>query len=104
MRSLLGSQFCCDAPPPQFSVDPLLTRERSTPSQKFLAAKRVSRTAPETTVTATMLIRLCVAIDNVEKKPPGWLPSCALPFAAPSFFALESQRTAGQAAWQPDPD
>jgi hypothetical protein len=39
---------------------------RRKPPQKFLAARRASRTAPETAVTATILIRFCVAIDNVE--------------------------------------
>jgi hypothetical protein len=34
--------------------------------QKCLAAKRVSRTAPETAVTATILTRLCAAIESVE--------------------------------------
>ena len=35
-------------------------------SQKRLAARRASRTAPETAVTATILTRLWVAIDSVE--------------------------------------
>ena len=35
-------------------------------SQKRLAARRASRTAPETAVVATILIRLCAAIDSVE--------------------------------------
>jgi hypothetical protein len=34
--------------------------------QKRLAARRASRTVPETTVLATILTRLCVAIDSVE--------------------------------------
>ena len=34
--------------------------------QKCLAARRVSKTAPETAVTATILNRLCAAIDSVE--------------------------------------
>ena len=34
--------------------------------QKCLIASSVSRTAPETVVTATMLTRLWVAIDNID--------------------------------------
>jgi hypothetical protein len=40
-------------------------------SQKCLAAKSPSRTTPETAVTTTMLIRLCVAIDTVEAAEAG---------------------------------
>ena len=36
-------------------------------SQKCLAARRASRTVPETAVMATKLTRLCVAIDSVEE-------------------------------------
>jgi len=40
-------------------------------SQKCLAARSPSRTAPEMAVTATMLIRFCVAIDIVEAAAAG---------------------------------
>ena len=47
---------------------PHLALERGYPdkSQKRLAARRASRTAPETAVMATILTRLWVAIDSVE--------------------------------------
>ena len=41
-------------------------RQECGKSQKCLAASRASRTAPETVVVATILVRLCVAIDSVE--------------------------------------
>jgi nucleoside permease NupC len=35
-------------------------------SQKYLAARSVSRTAPEVVLTATILIRFCVATDAID--------------------------------------
>ena len=47
---------------------------RTDKSQNRLAARRASRTAPETAVMATILIRLCLASDSGED-------TCAIRFA-----------------------
>jgi len=46
-------------------------RQECSKSQKCLAASMVSRTAPETAVMATILTKLCLAIDSVADTPAG---------------------------------
>ena len=64
-------------------------------SQKRLATRRVSSTAAERAVMATILIRLRAAIDSVR---------FAFAFLHFDFCAHCKPETAGQAAWQLDPD
>jgi hypothetical protein len=69
-------------------------------SQKCLAARSPSSTAPETAVTATMLIRFCVAIDIVDAAwIAAWLDLNFLPFFLFGivFPAIATPKMAGQA-------
>jgi hypothetical protein len=67
-----------------------------------MAAKRVSRTAPETAPTATILVRLWVAVDIIDAAPAGVGPAfdfLCLGFGA-VFAAMEfPKERAGQAAY-----
>ena len=66
-----------------------------------LAARRASRTAPETAVVATILNRLCAAIDSVED--PCAKVRFVLAFLRFDICDARAHRmpeTAGQAAWQ----
>jgi hypothetical protein len=72
-----------------------------------LAARSVSRTAPEVVLTATILIRFCVATDAIDAAWAGAglvFDFCVSPFVVLSSHPLHSPEMAGQAAWQPDPD
>jgi hypothetical protein len=51
-------------------MDPRSEKNTTAP-QKYLAARNVSRTAPEVVTTATILIRFRVAISNVGEVSAG---------------------------------
>jgi hypothetical protein len=81
----------------------------SAPSQKCLAARRVSRTALEVATTATMLIRFRVAINIIgETRVDAWLVLLALRFDFGGVFfariAFPEKKWRVRTAWRPDFD